>query len=499
MPPNEPLISKGADGGSEPPGSGLLKDTASRIASSAHTKLGWAVIAAWGLTVLFVLLASPASADGPGAGDAGPSPERSLALPEGTWNGSLIRNATVNDTADFYSYEFDSAHMVEAVVILKATSTHHQQLRLHVFDRSEAEVVNFTFGGLAAPTRFSALTNQAFPTLRYYLSLEWHGDATTPYNVSYNVTVLRLFRQNDAGTGRDVGNDTSRSEELSVGETVVGSVGGSSPQWAHDLNVDGADFYEVTPIANRFVVVEAKLDAMTPTRPEGFDLRIMDQAGKLLDTKAVLRVGDSASIKWFSATTVPFYVIVYSQAESCNYTLSVVDEAPPEIDLFIASIGVSPPKLTAGQSATISVQFKSTTAAVPPIPIECELYAGTDRIWNGQLLFDETGSASVDVTWVAIYGETVLTAHVDVDDAVPYESNEQNNAEPHTVVALDPGENGDGDGDGDGNGMDWIYIALLLVVVCAAIAVAVAYAALKGRSRQPEDEWSDADEGEKGD
>jgi hypothetical protein len=170
----------------------------------------------------------------------------------------------------------------------------------------------------------------------------------------------------------------------------------------------------------------------------------------------------------------------------------------PEIDLYVASLKVSPPKLTAGLSATISVQFKSTTAAVPPIPIECELYAGADRIWSGRLLFDETGSVSQDVPWIAIYGETILTAHVDVADDIPYESDEQNNAEPLTVVAFDPGENGDGDGGGNGNGMDWIYIAVFLIVVCAAIAVAVAYASMKGRSGQTDEEWSELEEDGKG-
>jgi len=429
-----------------------------------------------------------ATADGPGAGDAGSSVERSVALPQGTWNGSLIRNATVNDTEDFYSFEFDSAQLAECIAVLMPTASHYQGVLLHVCDRSGAEVVNLTFPGLAAPVRFSSLTNQAFPTLRYYFAIAWHGDSTTALSVHYNITVRASTRQNDAGTRGDVGNSSSRAEELDVGETVNGSIGGPLPQWKRDLNADVADAYEVTPSLNNFLVVHATLSAMSADRRLGYDVRVVDQNERILQQEPLLNVGDTVTLKQFADTYSPLYVVVVSESEVCNYTLAIEDEPPAAIDLYVASINVTPPRPTANRPATITVTFRSTTSTVPGEGIACSIKAGNDELWNDEVLFDATGTAVHELTWNAVYGMTAITARVDTLDSIPWETREDNNALTHEVTAKDPGEDGDGDGDGDAGSMDWVYLAVGLIAVCAAIAAAVAYAAMRGRGKPPEGE-----------
>src|SRR4030042_1869719 len=92
--------------------------TASRPVMVAVAPPALAALALAALALLIATATIVATADGPGAGDAGASIDRSLALPQGTWNGSVLRNATVNDTEDFYSFEFDSAQLVECGVVL---------------------------------------------------------------------------------------------------------------------------------------------------------------------------------------------------------------------------------------------------------------------------------------------------------------------------------------------------------------------------------------------
>jgi len=468
--------------------------TASRPVLAAVAPIALAALVLGAIALLIAAAAIVATADGPGAGDAGASIDRSLALPQGTWNGSLLRNATVNDTEDFYSFEFDSAQLVECVVVLAPAASHYEGVRLHIHDRSGAEVVNFTFAGLAAPVRFSSLTNMAFPSLRYYFAVAWHGSAVAAFSVPYNITVRASARQDDAGTRGDVGNSSSRAEELDVGASVHGAIGGPLPQWGKDLNADVADVYEVTPSANRFMVVRATLDAMSSSRQWGFDVRVVDQNDRILQQEPLLRVGDNVTIRQFADTFAPLFVVVVSESEACNYTVSVEEEPPAAIDLFVASINVTPPQPIANRPATITVTFRSTSAAVPGEGIACSIRAGNDELWSDELLFDATGTAVQEVSWNAVYGTTAITARVDILDDVPWETREDNNALTVEATARDPGEDGDGDGDGNGGGMDWVWLALGLIAVCAAIAAAVAYAAIRGRGKPPEGEDGEARE-----
>ena len=463
-------------------------------AGPAGTRAVALVAPAMALLALAILtvLALTASADGPGAGDAGASIEHAIAVPAGTWNGSLLRNATMNDTVDFYSFEFPGSSFIEMTVTILPASPSFEPVRYYVYDRTGGEVVNFTFSGSGVPARFASLTNQAFPTIRYYVSVEWKGGTTAAFKVLYNITLVVDGKQDDAGTRGDVGNDSAHASPLALGESVKGSIGGSLPLWKDDANVDGVDAYEVTPAARKVLVLTAKLDSSHPDRKSGFDLRITDQSGKILAQKPVLAVGDSVVIKQFSDTTLPFYALVISESESCNYTLTASDEAPPDIDLYISNISVAPPKPIAGRPATISVVFKSTSAAVPATDITAQVFAGTDKLWDGKIAFDATGTARQDVSWTAIYGTTRITAKVDTEDFVPYESNEGNNQLAINVTALDAGEDGDGVDDHDGNGTDWVWLAAAIVIIIAAIAVAVGYAAMRGRNEPPEEETATA-------
>jgi hypothetical protein len=458
---------------------GAQRTHAIALATPAMALLALAILSALALT---------ASADGPGAGDAGPSIEHAIAVPAGTWSGSLLRNATMNDTADFYSFEFPGSSLVEMTATILPASPAFEPVRYYIYDRTGGEVVNFTFSGSGVPARFASLTNQAFPTIRYYLSVEWKGSATAGFTVLYNITLVADGKQDDAGTRGDVGNDSAHAAPLALGESVKGAIGGSLPLWRDDLNVDGVDAYEVTPAAKRFLVLTAKLDSSRADRKRGFDLRITDQAGTILAQKPVLAVGDSVVIKQYSDTSLPLYALILSESESCNYTLTATDEAPPEIDLYISNISVAPPRPIAGRPATISVVFKSTSAAVPATDITAQVFAGTDKLWEGKIAFDATGTARQDVTWTAIYGTTKILVKVDTEDFTPYESNENNNQDSIDVTAHDPGEDGGGDGDHNGNGTDWVWLAAAIVIIIAAIAVAVGYAAMRGRDNPPEGE-----------
>ena len=459
--------------------SGARSTRAVALVAPAMALLALALLSALAITVL---------ADGPGAGDAGPSIEHAIAVPAGTWNGSLIRNSTMNDTADFYSFEFPGSSFIEMTVTVLPSSPAFEPVRYYVYDRMGGEVVNFTFSGSGVPARFASLTNQAFPTIRYYLSVEWRGSATAGFTVLYKITLVADGRQDDAGTRGDVGNDSAHAAPLALGESVTGSIGGSLPLWKDDQNVDGADVYEVTPTAKRFLVLTAKLDSTHAERKRGFDLRVTDQSGKILAQRPVLAVGDSVVVKQYADTSLPFYALILSESESCNYTLTASDEAPPEIDLYISNISVAPPRPIAGRPATISIVFKSTSAAVPATDITAQVFAGTDKLWEGKIAFDATGTARQDVTWTAIYGPSKILVKVDTEDFIPYESNEGNNQASIDVTALDPGEDGDG-GDGQGgNGTEWVWLAAAIVLIIAAIAVAVAYAAMRGRGQPPEGE-----------
>ncbi len=451
---------------------------------------GWALLGMLALlTFACVVVAAPSAlADGPSHVDAAGTIDRAMDLEAGFWEGNLTRNMTVNDTADFYEFGFSGGRDVEASLVLMPNSTTHNHVRFHVFHRSKEEIVNFTFADIGVPRRFAALTNEEFPTLYYYFAVTWTGSPEAPYAIFYNLTLTEGRKQDDADTGGDVSALPSRAESIAIDDMVQCRVGGTHPQWNKDLNVDGADAYEILPRSKEFLVVKATLDSMGAERGFGFDIRLEDQSGKLLGLEDVLHVGETGEIRYFSDVPLPVYLVVVSESEWCNYTLSVDSEAPPEIDLFVGSIAVTPPKPIFGHPATITIVFRSSTQAVPSIPIRYRVETEGGLIEDGDLLFDETDNVSMDISWEPQAGTFSLLAEIDTLNVIPYELNESNNQLSLTVTV---GEEGDEDGDGgDDEGLpEWAWLAIIIIVILAVIAAAAAlgFRSMRGRGGEPEE------------
>jgi hypothetical protein len=441
------------------------------------------------ITFTGVVVAAPSVlADGPFDVDAGDTIDRAMDLEAGFWDGNLTRNMTMNDTADFFEFGFSGGHDVEASLVLMPDSTTHSNVRFHVFDRSKAEVVNFTFTGIGIAQRFAALTNEEFPTLYYYFAVTWTGSPETPYVIFYNLSLAEGEKQNDAGTGGDVSALPSRAESLAIGGMIQCRVGGTHPQWNPDLNIDGGDAYEVMPRSNEFLVAKVTLDSMSDKRGFGFDIRLEDQSSKLLGLEDVLLVGETGEIRYFSDVALPVYLVIVSESEWCNYTLSIDSEPPPEIDLFVGSITVTPPKPAFGHPATITIVFRSSTQAVPSVPIRYSVETEGGLIEDGNLLFDERDNVSLDISWEPQAGKFSLLASIDTLNAIPYELNESNN---QLSLSVTVGVDGDGDdGDGDDEGLaDWVWLVIIIIVILVVIAAATAmgFRSMRGRGGEPEE------------
>jgi hypothetical protein len=417
--------------------------------------------------------------------DAGENVDHAMDLDENGLSGILMRGDGATDDADFYELEFNSGQFVEVSLTLRSGTAAASNILFHIMDLSKGEVVNFTFSGLDEPHRFASLTNSEFPILRYYVGVTWEG-GENDFEFHYDIEVSLGPSQNDKGTGKDVTNTSSGAPTLVEGTGVSGSVGGSNPQWSHDLNVDGADMYELTPTANSFVVVSASLDAFTGKRQLGFDLRLEDQAGTLLELESVFDVEDTLELRYFATSGVPLYAVVVSESEMCDYSIAFVIEPPPEVDLFIDNITITPSKPEPKQQATLTVIIKSTTVALTSNIIRVEVYAGGDKLDHLDVIFEGTDEVVATFTWTVPSSTTDLIVRIDTLDAIPFETHEDNNAKSLRVTIGDDGNGGNG---GDDETNMWYWILILVGVVALAIAVAVGFVWLKGHG-------SDEDEGE---
>ncbi|NIS12707.1 MAG: hypothetical protein GWN18_19505, partial [Thermoplasmata archaeon] len=111
-----------------------------------------------------------ASADGPVSEDAGDDLDGATAVGVGTWNGSIFRNATQEDLADYYVFPFTPGTVVVADVYLSDTSTTHLDVVYRVYDRDRAEVVSMTFPRPGLPMPFGVLTNDEVDEPVYYFA-----------------------------------------------------------------------------------------------------------------------------------------------------------------------------------------------------------------------------------------------------------------------------------------------------------------------------------------
>ncbi len=417
--------------------------------------------------------------------DAGEDPDHAMDVDADLMTGVIMRGLNAEDPADFFELEFDSGMFVQVWLTLRSGTVDPRNVVFHVYDLSKAEVVNFTFSELDTPRRFASLTNSRFPTLRYYLSVTWEGD-DRDFEYRYELKTAVGFKQNDLGQGKDITNESSGAPSLSLDSTVGGTVGGSSPQWGHDQNADGADVLELLPSANQFLVVQASLVGFNGERRLGFDVKLEDQSGTLLGLESVFAVGESLELRYFAPSSQPVYAVVVSESESCDYTIRATTEPPPSIDLSVGEIALTPSKPTTGTSITVTVTLKSSTAAVPSELIRVELYAGGDLLESRDIVFEGTDEVVQAFTWRAVYGTTTLTVHIDTLDAIPFETDEDNNSGSVSVEVRDKGANGNGNGDDAGLPM-WTWVAILVIIIVVAIVTAVAFVVAKGHGAEDEE------------
>jgi hypothetical protein len=415
--------------------------------------------------------------------DAGEDPDHAMDMEADTLSGTLMRGDGAADLADYYEVEFESGHFIEITLTLRTGTAAASKVVFHILDQGKNEVVNYTFSGLDVPRRFASLSNSEFPILRYYAAVTWSGDETD-FEYRYELAFILGPTQNDKGTSKDVGNTSSGAPALDEGVAIAGMVGGSNPQWGHDLNVDGADVYELTPTANSFVVIQGTLDDFYGERRLGFDLRLEDQAGTLLELESVFEKGDEVELRHFATSTIPLYVVVLSESEMCNYTLSFGIEPPPEVDLFIGNVTITPSKPEPQQQVTLTVIVRSTTIALPTNIIRVEVFAGGDKLDHQDVIFDTSNEVVATFLWTVPSSTTDLTVQIDTLDAIPYETNEDNNARTIKVTI------GEGDGD-DGNGNEgwtmWFWIMILVGIIALAIVVAVGFVWVRSHGSEDEE------------
>jgi hypothetical protein len=423
-------------------------------------------------------------ADGEGRADAGEDPDHAMDIDGPEIPGTIMRGHGAEDLADYFELTFETATFVEVVMTLRTGTASTAQVRFRVLDYTKAEVVNYTFGGLDEPRRFAALSNSEHAVLKYYLGVTWEGSEEADFEFRYELARVLGPEQDDMGRGEDVGNTTSGAPSVSLDTPVSGSVGGSSPQWEEDANVDGSDVYEVLPVVGKFVEVSGRLDGFHAQRRVGFDVQLEDQSGDLLlKPQSVFEVGDELSMRLYVGSSLPIYVRVSSESEMCNYTLVVSMEDPPEVDLFVGNLSVTPARPEPGGSATITVIVSSTTLVNPATQVRVEVFAGGNLLDHADVIFDNSDQETVTISWTVPSSDTEVTAQVDTLNAIPWEPKENNGATIKVGVGPDDGNGGDG-GDGP-TLMFWIMVLVLVIIV--AIVVAVAYVMLRGGQAEDED------------
>ena len=420
-------------------------------------------------------------ADGDGRADAGEDPDHAMELDRPVMPGIIMRGHGTEDLADYFELEFTSSQFVEVDLTLLTGTASPAHVRFHVLDYTKSEVVNFTFAGLDEPRRFAALSNAQHATLRYYFGIMWEGPDEGAFEFRYELSHVLGPGQDDMDSGKDVGNTTSRAPTVSLNTPVTGSLGGSNPQWEHDSNVDGSDVYEVLPTPGKFVVVSGSLDAFYAKRQVGFDVQLEDQSGKvLLKPQSVFEVGDELEMRLYVGSGLPVYVRVTSESEMCNYTIVVALEEPPDVDLFVGNLSVTPDRPGPGTEATITVIVASTTLINPATQIRVEVYAGGNLLDYTDVIFDNSDQETVTFPWTVPSSDTDVTVEIDTLNAIPWEPKDNNAA----TIRVKVGPDDNGNGGEDPALLRWVL--MLVAVIIAVIVIGVAYVVLRGG--QAEDE-----------
>jgi len=424
-------------------------------------------------------------ADGDGNADAGEDPDHAMDLDRPVMPGTIMRGHGAEDLADYFDLTFESSTFVEVTLTLRSGTASPSNVVFRILDHTKVEVVNFTMSDLDTPKRFASLTNSRFPSLRYYFGITWEGPEIVNFEFRYELTNVVDMAQDDAGTGEDVSNLTSGAESISFDDPVTGTVGGSNPQWSEDLNVDGADVYELFPTSGKFLIVKATLDGFAGVRRVGFDFFLVDQAGDLIvKPHSLFNVGDEEEFSHYIAHTLPVYVVVTSESEYCEYTIVTSVEDPPDIDIFIASMTVTPSRPEPASEATITVVVGSSIIIESAIQIRVEVFDGGNKLAEQDVIFDDTDQVVVTFPWTVPSSSTDLTGLADTLNVIAWDPDKDNNEMIiHVEVGSEETDNGNGD---EGQGM-MFWILVLVGVIALIILLTVLYVVFGGHDAEDEE------------
>ncbi|MCK5254273.1 MAG: hypothetical protein KAQ96_15050, partial [Thermoplasmata archaeon] len=271
----------------------------------------------------------------------------------------------------------------------------------------------------------------------------------------------------------------------SFDDPVTGTVGGTNPQWSPDLNVDGADIYELFPTSGKFLTVKASLDGFDGVRRVGFDFYLIDQAGDLLvKPHSLFNVGDEEEFAHYIPHSLPVYVVVTSESESCDYTVLAFLEDPIDIDISVASMTVTPSRPEPATEATLTIVVGSSIVIETATQIRVEVFDEGNKLAEADVIFDDTDQVVVTFPWSVSSSSTDLTALVDTLNAIAWDQDKSNNEITiHVEVGLEKPD--DGSDDEDLDMMFWILV--LVGVIALVILVAVLYVVFGGHDAEDEE------------
>ncbi|MCK5251964.1 MAG: hypothetical protein KAQ96_03410, partial [Thermoplasmata archaeon] len=260
----------------------------------------------------------------------------------GTWTGTIFRNSTVEDVADYYRFPFPEGAVVEARAVLDETSTTHLDVNFRVFDQDLHQVISLDFPQLGSEETFAALTNDLVEEPDYYFAITWDGSSLVDYRINYTLFVNSSdFTQEDALSGGDAPASYEEAFLLVEGDHS-GSVGGSDVDWEFDHNADGGDMFVLSPQEDLFFKVTITLDWKSTIRDRSLILAMENSTGAVLDLVSVNEEGVSETIRFFPRTLDDVYLNVTSTSVINNYTLRIIFEVPGADGVGNADAGEDP-------------------------------------------------------------------------------------------------------------------------------------------------------------
>ena len=195
-------------------------------------------------------------------------------------------------------------------------------------------------------------------------------------------------------------------------------------------------------------------------------------------------MGDETTFQYYAIDSTPVYVVVTSESEYCDYTLLASLEEPPVVDLVVESISVTPSHPLPGTEATITIVVSSTQVIETSTVIRVEVFISGNKLAERDVVFDDTDKVVVDLGWTVPSASVDLTVGVDTLNAVPWETDEDNNmGSLHVNLG-----GGDGDGDGGEEGIGLMFWTFVLVgIIALAILVVVLYVVFGGHGAEDEE------------